>query len=88
MGQRGELGSPWKDALALSPALLHAAVRRHLPAVSLAMCGQAFPSAALPRCLVAWPGGRQTQGHAGEKASRWEGTLPPKLRGLQRVASE
>lgn len=88
MGQRGELASSWKDALALSPVLAHAAVQQHLPAVSHAMCGQAFLSTDLPRCLVDWPGGWQTQGHAGEKASWWEGTLPSELRGLERVASE
>lgn len=84
----GNLPSPWKDALTLSPASPQAAAQQDLPAVSLAMFGQAFLSTALPRCPADWPGGWQTQAQAGENASWWEGTPPPKLRGLKRVASE
>lgn len=74
MGWRGELASPWKDALALSSVLPHAAVQWHLPAVSLTMCGQLFSL-----CLADWPGGWQTQDHAGGKASWWEGTEAERL---------
>lgn len=77
----GNLPSPWKDALTLSPALPQAAVQQNLPAVSLAMFGQAFLSTAHSHCPADCPGGWQTQGHAGEKGhlggrahhlQRWE----------------